>query len=133
ATTARSVITSVSVRERRMSGPSDVGLHGEQGAVVERDAGHWLAELVADTPGGAREQILAVQRETQAGRPHTACGATDREERAQLARRTRKACLPMDHGDAGVADERLDVEIGERRRREEERVGEEVVEPSAVA
>src|SRR2546428_2513514 len=51
ATTARSVITSVSVRERRMSGPSDVGLHGEQGAVVERDAGHWLAGLVADTPG----------------------------------------------------------------------------------
>ncbi len=38
----------------------------------------------------------------------------------------------MDHGDPGIADERLDVEVGERRRREEERVGEEVVEASAV-
>ena len=43
-----------STGSRRMSGSSEVGLHGQQRAVVERDGGHGLGELVAHARGWSR-------------------------------------------------------------------------------
>src|SRR6266550_8279068 len=123
----------VSTRSRRMSGSSEVGLHGQQGAVLDRDGRDGFGELVAQPPGGSGQEVLAVERVPQARRPRAAGGSTGGEQRAQVARRARQTRRAVDDGDEVVIQTRLDVDVGERRRREQQHVGEEVVEPSAGA
>ena len=74
-----------------------------------------------------------MERVPQARRPHAAGGSTGGEQRAQVARRARQTRRAVDDGDEGVIQTRLDVDVGERRRREQQHVGEEVVESSAGA
>src|SRR5439155_11369524 len=87
---ARIETASVSTRSRRMSGSSEVGLHGQQGAVLHRDGRDRFGELVAQPPGGSGQEVLAVERVPQARRPHAAGGSTGGEQRAQVARRARQ-------------------------------------------
>src|SRR5437764_2463098 len=130
---ARIETASVSTRSRRMSVSSEVGLHGEQGAVLDRDGRERFGELVAQPAGGSGQEVFAVERIQQARRPHAAGGAAGGEQRAQIARRARQARVAADDGDQRVIQPRRDVDVGERRGREQQGVGKEVVEPSAGA
>ena len=86
----RSETASVNVDSRRMSGSSEVGLQGEQDAVLERDGRDGFGQLVAQAAGRAGQEILVVERIPQARRPHSASGATGGEQRAHVARRARQ-------------------------------------------
>src|ERR1700730_16889341 len=58
----------VRTRSRRMSGSSEVGLHGQQGALLDRDGRDGFGELGAQPAGGSGEEVLAVERVPQARR-----------------------------------------------------------------
>src|SRR5205814_1513246 len=82
---ARIETASVSTRSRRMSGSSEVGLHGQQGAVLHRDGRDRFGELVAQPAGGSGQAVFAVERLQQARRPHAASGAGGCAPRAKIA------------------------------------------------
>src|SRR5436190_6427302 len=67
----RSETARVSTDSRRMSGSSEVGLHGQQGAVLERDGRDGFGELVAQPARGSGQEIFVVDRIPQACCPYS--------------------------------------------------------------
>ena len=86
----RSETARVSTGSRRMSGSSEVGLDGQQGAVFERDGRDGFGELVAQPARGSGQEVFVVERIPQAGRPDSAGGTTGGEQRAHVARCARQ-------------------------------------------
>ena len=97
------------------------GLDGEQHAVVERDRARAARRSSLLTPRvDPGLEVLVAQREAQPVGARRRGAAAEREQRAQVAR-PRRGARPRSRttDDARVADPRVDVERGERRRREQ--------------
>src|SRR5204863_10107961 len=105
----------------------------EQYSGIEAYRGGGSEELVADAPGRTGVEGFAVKRVAEALDADADRGTADGEQRAEIARSSVELGVIADDGDLGVSRARPDVNSGEIRRGQDQRVGEEVVEPSAVA